>query len=163
MAAQSVKHSLEAPRALSERVIAWALMFCGWVSVGTTVGIVAVLAVRESLAFFGEVSLASSSPTLSGPRSSRQTLRHLAAAVGTLLTFPSSRSSSRSRSGLLAAIYLSPSTRPARLARVLKPVLEILAGVPTVVYGYFALTSSRRSCSVHPGARGFNGLSPPAS
>ena len=40
--------------------------------------------------------------------------------------------------GLLAAIFLSEYAPP-RVRTVLKPVLEILAGVPTVVYGYFAL------------------------
>jgi len=41
--------------------------------------------------------------------------------------------------GLGSAIYLSEYARP-RTRRILKPILEILAGVPTVVYGYFALT-----------------------
>lgn len=40
--------------------------------------------------------------------------------------------------GLLAAIFLSEYARP-RVRAVLKPILEVLAGVPTVVYGYFAL------------------------
>ena len=40
--------------------------------------------------------------------------------------------------GLLAAIYLSEFARP-RVRATLKPLLEVLAGVPTVVYGYFAL------------------------
>lgn len=40
--------------------------------------------------------------------------------------------------GLSAAIYLSEYASP-RVRSVLKPVLEILAGIPTVVYGYFAL------------------------
>jgi phosphate transport system permease protein len=41
--------------------------------------------------------------------------------------------------GLSAAIYLAEYA-PARARKILKPVLEILAGIPTVVYGYFALT-----------------------
>lgn len=41
--------------------------------------------------------------------------------------------------GLMAAIYLSEFARP-RVRAVLKPALEVLAGVPTVVYGFFALT-----------------------
>jgi phosphate transport system permease protein len=41
--------------------------------------------------------------------------------------------------GLGAAIYLSEYARP-RVRRVLKPILEILAGIPSVVLGYFALT-----------------------
>jgi phosphate transport system permease protein len=42
--------------------------------------------------------------------------------------------------GLLTAIYLSEYASP-RLRRVVKPTLEILAGIPTVVYGFFALTT----------------------
>jgi phosphate transport system permease protein len=41
--------------------------------------------------------------------------------------------------GLAAAIYLSEYASP-RARNILKPILEILAGIPTVVYGYFALT-----------------------
>jgi phosphate transport system permease protein len=41
--------------------------------------------------------------------------------------------------GLLSAIYLSEYA-PTRVRKVVKPVLEILAGVPTIVFGYFALT-----------------------
>jgi phosphate transport system permease protein len=41
--------------------------------------------------------------------------------------------------GLGAAVYLSEYARP-RVRKILKPVLELLAGVPSVVYGYFALT-----------------------
>jgi phosphate transport system permease protein len=41
--------------------------------------------------------------------------------------------------GLLSAVYLSEIARP-KMRRVLKPLLEVLAGIPTVVYGYFALT-----------------------
>ena len=50
--------------------------------------------------------------------------------------------------GLSIAIYLSEYA-PDKVRRTLKPVLEVLAGIPTVVYGYFALTfgrpNSRRS------------------
>lgn len=41
--------------------------------------------------------------------------------------------------GLAAAIYLSEYA-PARVRKIIKPILEVLAGVPTIVYGYFALT-----------------------
>ena len=41
--------------------------------------------------------------------------------------------------GLAAAIYLSEYARP-RVRKTIKPVLELLAGVPTIVFGYFALT-----------------------
>ena len=41
--------------------------------------------------------------------------------------------------GLGSAIYLSEYARP-RVRGILKPALEVLAGIPTVVFGYFALT-----------------------
>ena len=41
--------------------------------------------------------------------------------------------------GLMTAIFLSEYA-PDKVRRVIKPILEILAGIPTVVYGYFALT-----------------------
>ena len=41
--------------------------------------------------------------------------------------------------GLLTAIFLAEYA-PDRLRRTIKPILEVLAGVPTVVYGFFALT-----------------------
>ena len=61
--------------------------------------------------------------------------------------------------GLLAAIFLSDYAPP-RLHAALKPILEILAGIPTVVYGYFALlfvTPIIRD--VFPGTSVFNALS----
>jgi phosphate transport system permease protein len=62
--------------------------------------------------------------------------------------------------GLLAAVYLSEyAADDAR--KVLKPLLELLAGVPTVVYGYFALTfATPMLMKVVPGLSGFNALGP---
>ncbi len=61
--------------------------------------------------------------------------------------------------GLLAAICLSEYATP-KTRRILKPILEILAGVPTVVYGYFALlTVTPFLQSFLPGLQGFNALS----
>ncbi|MGC8777238.1 MAG: phosphate ABC transporter permease subunit PstC [Candidatus Caldatribacteriaceae bacterium] len=62
--------------------------------------------------------------------------------------------------GILTALFLSEYASP-RLRRLVKPVLEILAGVPTVVYGYFALlfvTPLLRRFI--PSLAGFNALSP---
>lgn len=61
--------------------------------------------------------------------------------------------------GLLSAICLSEYATPG-LRRVLKPILEILAGVPTVVYGYFALLTVTPVLQVFlPDLKGFNSLS----
>lgn len=62
--------------------------------------------------------------------------------------------------GLLTAIYLSEYASTT-VRRVVKPVLEVLAGVPTVVYGYFALLFVTPLLQrVVPGLAGFNALSP---
>ena len=62
--------------------------------------------------------------------------------------------------GLLIAIYLSEYA-PTAVRRVVRPVLEILAGVPTVVYGYFALQFVTPLLQTFvPGLAGFNALSP---
>ena len=62
--------------------------------------------------------------------------------------------------GLLSAIYLSEYA-PRGVRRVIKPVLEVLAGVPTVVYGYFALLFVTPLLQrVFPQLSGFNALSP---
>ena len=61
--------------------------------------------------------------------------------------------------GLLAAICLSEYASP-KVRRILKPVLEILAGVPTVVYGYFALLTVTPFLQLFlPPVEGFNALS----
>jgi len=61
--------------------------------------------------------------------------------------------------GLLSAICLSEYATP-RVRRILKPILEILAGVPTVVYGYFALlTVTPFLQRFLPNLQGFNALS----
>ncbi|MGD1866275.1 MAG: phosphate ABC transporter permease subunit PstC [Phormidesmis sp.] len=61
--------------------------------------------------------------------------------------------------GLLSAICLSEYASP-QVRRVLKPVLEILAGVPTVVYGYFALLTVTPFLQLFiPNLQGFNALS----
>lgn len=60
--------------------------------------------------------------------------------------------------GLLAAIYLAEFAKP-RVQRIVKPVLELLAGVPTVVFGYFALTVVTPSLQkVISNLAGFNAL-----
>jgi phosphate transport system permease protein len=62
--------------------------------------------------------------------------------------------------GLLSAIYLSEYA-PTRVRRFVKPVLEVLAGIPTVVYGYFALLFVTPLIQRFiPGLSGFNALSP---
>jgi phosphate transport system permease protein len=60
--------------------------------------------------------------------------------------------------GTIIAIYLSEFAS-FKTREIAKPFLELLGGVPTVVYGYFALSWSRRAADDSPGLPGFNMLS----
>jgi phosphate transport system permease protein len=103
----------------------------------TTVGIIAVLSI-ESVLFFQEVSL---SQVLFDTEWTPLFLdKHFGIwplLAGTLLTSAIALSFSVP-AGLIIAIYVSEyATEGVR--KVLKPILELLAGIPTIVYGYFAL------------------------
>ncbi len=116
----------------------WALRAAAGVSIVTTIGIVIVL-LRESLAFFGDVPVWEFLGGLQWtPLFKPQQFGVLPLVAGTLLVAGIAGVVSLGL-GLGAAIFLSEYS-PEGLRRVLKPILEVLAGIPTVVYGYFALT-----------------------
>ena len=111
---------------------------CAAISILVTAGILGVLG-REALAFFAKVSPAEFfGGTRWAPTSdAAPAFGVLPLVAGTLLITVGSAIIALPL-GLLSAIYLAEYARP-RTRAVLKPVLELLAGVPTVVYGYFAL------------------------
>jgi len=144
---------------LKERAIELALTACGTLSIVTTVAILGVL-VFETFAFFGEVSL---SEFLFDTRWTPLFIdKHFGIwplIAGTLLTATIAISVALPF-GLLAAVYLSEFAAPT-VRKWLKPALEILAGVPTIVYGYFALVVLTPILQTFiPGLGGFNALSP---
>lgn len=119
-------------------VVSWLLRLASIISILTTVGIVIIL-VTQSIGFFAEVSpWEFLTGTEWAPLFSPQKFGVLSLVGGTLLVAVIAGIVSLTL-GLGAAIFLSEYA-PERLRRVLKPVLEVLAGIPTVVYGYFALT-----------------------
>jgi phosphate transport system permease protein len=125
-------------RRWGEDLIKLLLALCTLVSVATTVGIVVAL-LEPALEFFGEVNPID---FLTGrdwsPLFEPASFGVVPLLVGTLsVTFWACVVCMPF--GLGAAIYLSEYARP-RTRRILKPVLEVLAGIPTVVFGYFALT-----------------------
>jgi phosphate transport system permease protein len=146
------------PRRL-ERLIELALLLSAALSVLTTAGIILVLAV-ETFEFLREVPLfefltgTEWTPLFANPRFGVLPLiagTVLVSAIAMAVAVPM---------GLLSAIYLSEYA-PENLRRVVKPVLEVLAGVPTVVYGYFALMFVTPLLQrVFPQMSGFNALSP---
>lgn len=134
----SGQSDLRKKRRIGESVIQTLLLVCGLISVFTTLGIILVLG-YESFRFFRlpDVTLLEFfTNTVWQPRINEfgvlpllnATL--LTSAIAMLVALPL---------GLMSAIYLSEYAAP-RTRNTLKPILEILAGVPTVVYGFFALT-----------------------
>ena len=137
---------LKARRPLwKEHLIKWLLFACAAVSIATTAAIIMILA-KESFAFL-------TTPLESGARVGigeflfgtrwapilvPQSFGVLPLACGTILVMVGAALISIPL-GLATAIYLSEYA-PERVRTIVKPILEILAGIPTVVYGYFALT-----------------------
>lgn len=125
-------------RRLKERTIHGWLSACAFVSVATTAGIVLVL-MAESSSFFREVSpLEFLTGTRWAPLLEPRSFGVLPLVCGTLIVAAGALVVAVPV-GLGTAIYLSEYA-PGAIRHAAKPVLEILAGVPTVVYGYFALT-----------------------
>lgn len=128
----------EARPRYGERLVQGLLFLCAAVSVATTAGIVVALA-GPTIEFLGEVPIGDFlfgtdwRPLFSPPDFGvlplvTATIVVTACALVVCIPF-----------GLGSAIYLSEYARP-RVRKALKPVLEVLAGIPTVVYGFFALT-----------------------
>jgi phosphate transport system permease protein len=127
-----------ARRRVGEDVVKGVLALCAFVSVATTVGIVVALLV-PSIEFFRAVNPVDFlTGTDWAPLFEPARFGVLSLVVGTLvITFWASLVFIPF--GLGAALYLSEYARP-RARRILKPALELLAGIPTVVFGFFALT-----------------------
>ena len=142
-----------------ERLIEHVLLACGLVSIVTTAAIVAVL-LLETVEFFSAVSIVDFFlDTEWTPLFAEKHFGIWPLMAGTLLTATIAIAVALPF-GLLAAIYLAEFATP-RARRMLKPTLEILAGVPTIVYGYFALVALTPLLQkVVPDLAGFNALSP---
>jgi phosphate transport system permease protein len=125
-------------RNFRERAIKVVLAACAYASVLTTFGIVFVL-IFETINFFSEVSIVEFlTSTKWAATFANPSFGVMVLVSGTLLTTAIAIAVALPV-GLLAAIFLSEYAS-SRLRLWLKPALEILAGVPTIVYGYFALT-----------------------
>jgi phosphate transport system permease protein len=131
--------TLAAPRRrYGEGAIKVALFLAALLSVATTIAIVAAL-IGETLEFFGEVGVGEFltgtewAPLFSDPKFGVLPLiggTLLITGIALVIAVPL---------GLGSAIYLSEYAKP-RTRRTIKPILEVLAGIPTIVFGYFALT-----------------------
>jgi phosphate transport system permease protein len=145
-------------RVIRERLIEITLFLAALVSVFTTVGIVYIL-VRESVVFFQAV------PIVDFLTDDQWTPLFDDAHFGIMVLLSGTLTSSMVALsvaiplGTIIAIYLSEFA-PFRLREVAKPFLELLGGVPTIVYGYFALLFVTPLLQkIYPGLPGFNLLS----
>ena len=127
-------------RSTGEAAIRYALLAAALISILTTTGIVISL-LEETVKFFGDVGIGdylfgTKWTPLSGGRSQSFGVVPLVfdtlyvTGIGLLVAVPF---------GVGSAIYLSEYASP-RVRKTLKPILEVLSGVPTIVFGYFALT-----------------------
>lgn len=146
-------------RDLIDLVVERTLFLCAAASILVTIGIIFVL-MFETFAFLREVPLTEFLfGTVWTPLFSEKHFGVLPLVSGTLLA-SSIAMLVALPAGLLTAVYLSEYA-PAVLRRIVRPVLEVLAGVPTVVYGYFALQFVTPLLqNVVPGLAGFNALGP---
>lgn len=142
-----------------EFLIEWLLFLCALLSIGTTAGIIIVLAV-ETFAFLREVPITDFlfgtewTPLFATPR-----FGVLPLVAGTMLVSTIAMTVALPM-GLLSAVYLSEYAN-LRVRRFVKPVLEVLAGIPTVVYGYFALLFVTPLLQQFlPNLAGFNAIGP---
>lgn len=128
------------PRSIGEGAVRVSLFLAAAISVITTTLIVLSL-LKETVAFFGDVGAAEFlfgtkwTPQLAGEQ---QSFGMVPVLVGTLYITGIAMLVAVPL-GLLAAIYLSEYAPP-RVRKIIKPILEVLAGVPTIVFGFFALT-----------------------
>ncbi len=124
-------------RKIKETAIEASLLLCALFSVFITLSIVFILS-YESFGFFKEVSLKEFfTETRWTPLFAEPKFGILSLVMGTLLTTGIALSVALPL-GLLVAVFLSEFA-PHKMRELIKPLLELLAAVPTVVYGYFAL------------------------
>ncbi|MBN2732626.1 MAG: hypothetical protein JXR26_09370, partial [Balneolaceae bacterium] len=146
-------------RKLKESIIEKVLGLCALITILTTIGIVLILLV-ETVGFFREVSIVDFlTQTQWTPLFTQKSYGILPLLAGTFLTTFIAIAVALPV-GLTIAIYLNEYASK-RFRKVVKPLLEVLAVVPTVVYGFFALLIVTPFLkSFIPELSGFNALSP---
>ena len=154
---QPSRFAYQARRHLPERIIQGILFLAAFSAVAVTIAIVVIL-VYESLGFFKHVSIVDFlTDTQWTPLFSIKHFGVLPLVAGTLVVAAVALAIAVPI-GTITAIYLSEFA-PHKVRETVKPFLELLEGVPTVVYGYFALLFVTPLLQkVIPGLPGFNML-----
>lgn len=149
---------MQEPKKIKEKIIEGILFLCASLSIFTTIGIILVLVV-QLFSFFQNVSAWDFvTDTQWTPLFDDKHFGIIALLSGTFLTTAIAIAIALPF-GLIIAIYLSEYAKK-RTRQILKPMLEVLATVPTVVYGFFALTVVTPFLQkIIPELAGFNALS----
>ena len=122
----------------AERAIEFGLRAAAAVGIVTTVGIIAVLAV-EALLFFAEISPVDFFTGTRWSASIKPFAFGVIPLVVSTLMIAAIALAIAVPIGILAAVWMSEFASM-RSRNIVKPILEILAGIPTIVYGFFAIT-----------------------
>jgi phosphate transport system permease protein len=128
-------------RGYSEKLVGGVLWVCGAISMLTTVGIVLVL-IQQALVFFSAVPVTDFLFGTKWTALFKSPSFGVLPLVGGTLVITVVAMCVAIPLGLMSAIYLGEYAAP-RMRDLLKPTLELLAGIPTIVYGFFAVTFIR--------------------
>ncbi|MDU0466749.1 phosphate ABC transporter permease subunit PstC [Staphylococcus simulans] len=156
---EMIAHNQRNKKGASDKLVPIVLAVIAVISILTTIGILFTL-LTETITFFTRVSIVEFlftrewNPFSSDPKYGIWALIFgtlKVTVIATLFAVPI---------GLGAAIYLSEYASD-RMRKIIKPVLEILAGIPTIVFGFFALTFVTPMLrSIFPELGSFNSISP---
>lgn len=119
----------------TDRIVSVVLLIASSISIVTSIGIIATL-VGDAVHFFSEVPLKEFFSTDLAPLAPEPSFGILPLIVGTILSSLLAMLLAVPV-GLTAAIYLSEFA-PVKFRNAVKPIMEVLAGIPTIVYGFFA-------------------------
>lgn len=156
---EMIAHNQRNKKGVSDKLVPIVLAVIAVISILTTIGILFTL-LTETITFFTRVSIVEFlftrewNPFSSDPKYGIWALIFgtlKVTVIATLFAVPI---------GLGAAIYLSEYASD-RMRKIIKPVLEFLAGIPTIVFGFFALTFVTPMLrSIFPELGSFNSISP---
>ncbi len=146
-------------RGMQERIVGVLLWICGALSLLTTAGIIFVL-FQQAFVFFQQIPITDFLFGTTWTALFKTPLYGVLPLVSGTLMITLIAMLVAIPLGLMSAIYLSEYA-PNRAREILKPALELLAGIPTIVYGFFAVTFIRPDIlvKIFPGIGPFSALS----
>jgi phosphate transport system permease protein len=147
-----------ASRNVSEKIVGGILWLCGAISILTTVGIIVIL-VQQAALFFARVPITDFLFATTWTALFKTPLYGVLSLVAGTVMITLVAMVVAIPLGLMSAIYLSEYA-PGRIRDILKPSLELLAGIPTIVYGFFAVSFIRPDVLklIFPGIGPFSAL-----